>query len=119
MNVAIVQARMGSTRLPGKVLRDLSGAPVLAHALARVRRISGVDHVCCAVPEGAANNPRGLDTEVFSREALERTAVMADDHVHKLIGWPTFPSNSRSHIDCGLADYEGLPTRRQIRHADR
>jgi hypothetical protein len=27
-------------------------------------------------------------------------------HVHKLIRWPTFPSDSRLHLDSGLADYE-------------
>jgi len=36
--VVIVQARMGSTRLPGKVLQDLGGATMLGRVVARVRR---------------------------------------------------------------------------------
>jgi spore coat polysaccharide biosynthesis protein SpsF (cytidylyltransferase family) len=35
--VAVVQARLASTRLPGKVLADLSGRPMLWHVLTRVR----------------------------------------------------------------------------------
>ncbi|MCH8862734.1 MAG: acylneuraminate cytidylyltransferase, partial [Proteobacteria bacterium] len=36
--VCIIQARMGSSRLPGKVLMDIVGAPMLARVVARVRR---------------------------------------------------------------------------------
>jgi spore coat polysaccharide biosynthesis protein SpsF len=49
----IVQARLGSTRLPAKVLQPLGEAPVLAHVLRRCRAIAGIDDVVCATVEGA------------------------------------------------------------------
>jgi spore coat polysaccharide biosynthesis protein SpsF len=53
----IVQARVGSTRLPGKVLESIGGMPVLTHVLRRCQAIEGVDAVVCATvdgPDGAA-----------------------------------------------------------------
>ncbi len=41
--VAIIQARMGSSRLPGKVLLPLAGRPVLWHVMERVRWATNVD----------------------------------------------------------------------------
>jgi spore coat polysaccharide biosynthesis protein SpsF (cytidylyltransferase family) len=52
--IAIIQARIGSTRLPGKSLMDLCGEPVLSHVLRRCQAIPGVDGVCCAT----TTNPR-------------------------------------------------------------
>jgi len=46
--VAIVQARMGSTRLPGKVLMDLGGKPVLARVVSRLRRCSRLSEIVVA-----------------------------------------------------------------------
>jgi spore coat polysaccharide biosynthesis protein SpsF len=43
--IAMVQARMGSTRLPGKVLEPLAGAPALARIVERLRLAPGVDEV--------------------------------------------------------------------------
>jgi spore coat polysaccharide biosynthesis protein SpsF len=46
--VAIIQARMGSTRLPGKVLKDLAGDTVLARVVNRTRRATLLDNVVVA-----------------------------------------------------------------------
>lgn len=55
--VAVIQARMTSTRLPGKVLLPLAGRPVLWHVVERARRIPGLDGICVAIPEGDAHQP--------------------------------------------------------------
>lgn len=46
--VAIIQARMGSTRLPGKVLLDLAGEPMLARVVARAGRAETLDGLVIA-----------------------------------------------------------------------
>jgi spore coat polysaccharide biosynthesis protein SpsF len=46
--VAIIQARMGSTRLPGKALMDLCGTPVLQNVIERVRLARHVDRIVVA-----------------------------------------------------------------------
>jgi len=45
---AIIQARMGSTRLPGKVMMDLAGQLMLVRVVNRVRRASRLDEVVVA-----------------------------------------------------------------------
>jgi len=45
MVLALIQARMGSTRLPGKVLKPLAGRPVIDHVIERVASATHVDDV--------------------------------------------------------------------------
>jgi spore coat polysaccharide biosynthesis protein SpsF len=52
---AIIQARMGSTRLPGKVLMDLGGESVLARVITRLRRATLVDEIVVATTDSAAD----------------------------------------------------------------
>jgi len=46
--LAVVQARVGSTRLPGKALLSIAGKPMVAHVLQRVQAIRAVDQVVLA-----------------------------------------------------------------------
>ena len=46
--VAIVQARMGSSRLPGKILADLGGQPALRHVLDRLGSATRVESIVVA-----------------------------------------------------------------------
>lgn len=54
--VAIVQARMGSTRLPGKVIEDIEGESVLARVVNRLRRARLIDEVLVATTDRAADD---------------------------------------------------------------
>lgn len=51
-----MQARIGSSRLPGKVLADLGGTPVLGHVLARAARIEGIGRVVLAIPRDTSDD---------------------------------------------------------------
>lgn len=46
--LVIIQARMGSSRLPNKVLRQLCGKPMLQHIVERVQKSKYVDHIMVA-----------------------------------------------------------------------
>ncbi|WP_068410760.1 glycosyltransferase family protein [Labrenzia sp. OB1] len=61
--VAIVQARMGSTRLPGKVMMHLGQKTVLAHCLERCKAIPNVDEVICATVKTPDCTPVALEAE--------------------------------------------------------
>ncbi len=77
---AIVQARMTSSRLPGKVLLPLNDKPVLQHIIERLRRSEYVDDVIIATTTNESDNPiielcdkldckyyRGSEDDVLSR----------------------------------------------------
>jgi len=51
---AIVSARMGSSRLPGKVLLEVLGKPLLGHQVERIRRAASIERVVVAT----STNPR-------------------------------------------------------------
>ena len=54
--VCIIQARMGSTRLPGKVTLDLAGEPMLVRDMNRVARSKILDQIVIATTENPADD---------------------------------------------------------------
>jgi glutamate-1-semialdehyde 2,1-aminomutase len=69
--VAIVQARMGSLRLPNKVLQPVSGVPLIGLLLERLARARTIDRIVLATSRTAANEPladyaRTLGIDVYA-----------------------------------------------------
>ena len=62
--VAIVQARMGSTRLPGKVLQHIAGKPLLWHVYHRLALSRTIDQSILAI----STNPLDDPLEVWANE---------------------------------------------------
>ncbi len=54
---AIVQARMGSSRLPGKVLLDIAGKPMLVRVVERACRASTIDDIVVATTQDQMDDP--------------------------------------------------------------
>src|SRR5687768_17376619 len=81
MKVCIIQARMGSTRLPGKVLLPLNGHTVIREVVTRCRQIAGIDTVCVATPDHKIGDAiDGLCHVVYGPEndVLKRYAIAAE-----------------------------------------
>lgn len=55
--VAVIQARMGSTRLPGKSLMPLAGRALVYRVLERVKRAENLDQIILAIPDSVDNYP--------------------------------------------------------------
>ena len=105
---AVVQARMGSTRLPGKVLRPLGGRPVLSWVLRAARASDCVDEVVVATSslaedDAVADAARAAGAAVVRGDAddvLSRYLLALDEHPADAI--------VRLTADCPLLDPELL-----------
>jgi spore coat polysaccharide biosynthesis protein SpsF len=53
---AIIQARMGSTRLSGKVMKDIQGKTVLSHVIERVRQSKVIENIIIATTDNERDN---------------------------------------------------------------
>lgn len=103
--VAIIQARMGSTRLPGKVLEDVGGRSMLSRVVRRTRRASTLDEVVVATSTASQDDPillecrrlgigcfRGSEADVLDRyfgaaEAYRAQSVVRVTSDCPLIDW--------------------------------
>jgi spore coat polysaccharide biosynthesis protein SpsF len=55
--VAIIQGRMSSSRLPGKVLLDIAGQPMIGHVIERTKRARTLDAVTVATTTDPSDDP--------------------------------------------------------------
>ena len=103
--LAILQARVTSTRLPNKVLAPILGQPMLARQIERLRRATTLDTLVVATSDDASDDPlaamcaaigvpwhRGSLNDVLARFQGACAVFGPADHVVRLTG------------DCPLAD---------------
>jgi glutamate-1-semialdehyde 2,1-aminomutase/spore coat polysaccharide biosynthesis protein SpsF len=120
--IAIIQARMGSTRFPGKVLADLNGKTLLQHVVERAQKIPTIDDVIVATSTLELDNAiqdwclnykvncfRGDEADVLKRFYETAEANKADIVVRITADCPLLDPNLAGQIlhlvaHCG-ADY--------------
>ncbi len=117
--VAVIQARMGSSRLPGKILMPLAGKPVLRHVIERVQMASVFDEIAVATTN------RDIDDEAARLAALWGATVIRgdEDDVLSRFGVAAEMTNAdavmRITADCPLIDPETLAAMvGQYQHGD-
>jgi spore coat polysaccharide biosynthesis protein SpsF len=104
--VALVQARMSASRLPGKVLLDIGGKPMLARVVDRTRRSDIIDQVVVATsvekdddPIETYCNQQGIDCYRGSlHDVLDRCYQAAKYHTADIV--------VRITADCPIIDPE-------------
>jgi spore coat polysaccharide biosynthesis protein SpsF len=107
---AVVQARMRSTRLPGKVLKPIVGQPLLWHIVHRLRKSELIETICVATTSDPADDTlaayaqklgavvvRGPEDDVLGRFALAAHAIDPDVIVRVNADAPL--------VDAGFIDY--------------
>jgi spore coat polysaccharide biosynthesis protein SpsF len=100
---AIIQARMGSTRLPGKVLLRVCGKTMLEHLLDRLKRSRRLSGTVVATSTGSADDAieaelqrlnmacfRGSEEDVLGRYAGAAREFPADAYVRITADCPLF-----------------------------
>lgn len=104
--IALVQARMGSSRLPGKVMRPIQGIPMIELLLRRLSKATLVNKIVLATSIDPANRPladyvRELGYSVFEGsedDVLDRFSQAAIQHEADVV--------IRITADCPLIDPE-------------
>ena len=123
--IAVIQARMGSTRLPGKVLEPISGRPLVLWTIAAVEATAGVDAVVVATTKEPEDDPlvalltaerrpvhRGPTHDVLRRvvDALEpfQPAVVLRQTADNPFPDPDVMASQIARLDEGPFDYVGV-----------
>lgn len=120
--VAVIQARLTSTRLPAKILLDLVGKPAIQHCLTRASRIEHVDEIVVATTDRPDDDVtasvakrlgfrfvRGSEGDVLSRYVLAARESKADAVVRLTSDCPLLdPAASSLVVDTFKSSQTGL-----------
>jgi spore coat polysaccharide biosynthesis protein SpsF len=100
----IIQARMGSARLPGKVLIDLGGKSVLARVVSRLRRATLVDEIVVATTDCAPDDAVVRECDRLGVEFFRGSENDVLDRYYRAAQLTTAEGIVRITSDCPLID---------------
>ena len=118
--VAVIQARMGSTRLPGKVLRPVAGEPLLWHIVHRLKACRLIEEIAVATTTNPADEAivewcnaqnvavvRGPEDDVLARYASAAEKLDADIIVRVSSDTPFLDGGFVDHLVATLIEQDG------------
>lgn len=93
---------MGSTRFPGKVLKEVLGKPLLGHLVERLLRARSLDDVVLAIPESPVNDPLAEIGLAFGAQIVRGSELDVLDRYAKAADF--FPAEAYLRVtgDCPL-----------------
>ena len=80
MILCIIQARMGSTRLPGKVMKPLAGTTAIKYMLDRVSQSNAIDKIVVATSDKPENKPLIEHLSEYETYAGDENNVLSRFH---------------------------------------
>ena len=101
---AIVQARMGSTRLPGKVLADICGATMLARTVYRTQQAAMLDSVIVATSTETEDDAVLTESEAIGVEVFRGSEQDVLDRYYQAARYQRLDVIVRITADCPLID---------------
>jgi spore coat polysaccharide biosynthesis protein SpsF len=118
--VAVIQARMGSTRLPGKVLKPVAGKPLLWHIVHRLKRSQFIERIAIATSTNPRDDAivswakengvpvvRGPEDDVLARFARAAELLDADIVVRVSSDAPFVDAGFVDHLVAALIEQNG------------
>jgi spore coat polysaccharide biosynthesis protein SpsF len=104
--VAIIQARMASTRLPGKVLLDLGGDTVLARVVHRVRRSKLIGQIVIATTKDSRDDPIVAECQRLGVTCFRGEELDVLDRYYRAVEAANADAIVRITSDCPLIEPE-------------
>ncbi len=103
--LAVIQVRLGSTRLPQKALMSIAGRPMVQHVVERVRCLPNA-FVVLAVPYGDSDafKALGLDVDDIVKSPSQREDDVLARFVAAVRAFPMYDPVIRVTADCPLWD---------------
>jgi spore coat polysaccharide biosynthesis protein SpsF len=118
--VAVIQARMGSTRLPGKVLKPIAGKPLLWHIVHRLKACRLLEDIAVATSVNPADEAivewcnaqgvtvvRGPEDDLLARYAQAAEKLDADIIVQVSSDTPFVDAGFVDHLVATLIEQDG------------